>query len=532
MNNRVIDRLVERMQAMGVKHIYGVPGGGSSLDLIEAAARVGIEFVLCRSETAAALMAAVGAELTDIPGVVLTGIGPSAASVVNGIAYASLERAPLILITDTDEQNKALSPHQVFDQLALFAPICKGGLRLDAENAATGIDRLIDATLTHPRGPVHFDLSVKNARASIKPSRSDETETESLVPDQSATAEDIARLLRDSQRPVLLVGLQTRQRALSEQLRRFSERLNCPVLVSYKAKGVVAESDPLFVGTFTGATAESELLARADLILSVGLDPIEMIPSPWRYDAPVVVIMQGVSDAFPFSAKASLDGDLTSNIDALTASVNRSTWTLDEIAGLRTGLRERLSLKGEHHTADTVIDTLASLSPDARLTVDAGAHMFSAMARWPAAKAHDVLKSNGLSTMGYALPAAIASGLVDPERPVIAVTGDGGMLMCLAELSTATRLNISLTVVVLNDAALSLIDIKQQHNEHPVNGVRYAPVDFAEVARGMGCKAWKVNADESLEQVLELALASAGTKLVDVTVDPSGYAGQLAALRR
>ena len=118
--------------------------------------------------------------------------------------------------------------------------------------------------------------------ASIKPSQSDETGIETLVPDRSETVNDIARLLRDSLRPVLIVGLQTRQRALSEQLRRFSERLNCPVLVSYKAKGVVAESDPLFVGTFTGATAESELLARADLIISVGLDPIEMIPLPWR----------------------------------------------------------------------------------------------------------------------------------------------------------------------------------------------------------------------------------------------------------
>ena len=102
MTKTVVDALVARFRELGVERMFGVPGGGSSLDLIEAAGRVGIDFVLCRTETAAALMAAVGAELTDVPGVVLTGIGPSAACVDNGVAYASLERAPLIVITDTD----------------------------------------------------------------------------------------------------------------------------------------------------------------------------------------------------------------------------------------------------------------------------------------------------------------------------------------------------------------------------------------------------------------------------------------------
>ena len=534
MTRTVVELLVARFQELGVERMFGVPGGGSSLYLIEAAGRVGIDFVLCRTETAAALMAAVSAELTEAPGVVLTGIGPSAASVVNGIAYASLERAPLILITDAAEKDDKLSPHQIFDQQALFAPITKGRLRLTAGNVCTDLEPLIQSTLVDPRGPVHIDLSAKDAHAHVgEKSSSPASVPQESVPANATAAKDIAGLLAESRRPVLIVGLQARRLGIPKKLRRLAARLSCPVLVSYKAKGVMAENDPLFVGAFTGATAEGETLAQADLIIALGLDPIEMIPSPWTYEAPVMVVMQGMSNAFPFNPEVCLDGDLTANIDTLINASVASNWGVSEIGDLRARLRERVSLAGGHHTADSIVDALAKAAPaGARLTVDAGAHMFSAMARWPAMQAHDVLKSNGLSTMGFALPAAIASYLNDPDRPVIALTGDGGMLMCLAELSTAAGLNIPVTVVVLNDAALSLIDIKQQHLQHPVSGVRYPAVDFAAAARGLGCQAWSVAADESIEDVLPLALSTRGPSLIDVTTNPSGYRDQLAALRK
>jgi acetolactate synthase-1/2/3 large subunit len=216
--------------------------------------------------------------------------------------------------------------------------------------------------------------------------------------------------------------------------------------------------------------------------------------------------------------------------------VTPSDWTQGEIAGLRERLRAALRLEGEGHTAETLIQAAiaaaqATSAPWPRLTVDAGAHMFSPMAIWPATAADDVLKSNGLSTMGFALPAAIASSLAEPARPVLAVTGDGGLLMCLAELSTAARLGCRLCVLVLNDAALSLIDVKQQRQQRPSNGVRTPPVDFAAAARGLGCKAWSVAAGEPLESVLRSAFAEDGPTLIDVTTDPSGYGAQLAALR-
>lgn len=533
MMETVVDRLAARFRTLGVERMFGVPGGGSSLDLIEAAGRVGIDFVLCRTETAAALMAAVSAELTGVPGVVLTGIGPSAASVVNGVAYASLERAPLILITDASEKDDSLSPHQVFDQQALFAPITKGTLRLSEENAGSALDMLIQSTLVDPRGPVHLDLTAKAARAQIPPlSGAQDMAPPEKTPDGEDSFSEMARLLSRSRRPVLVVGLQARRAGISDKLRQLVDRLGCPVLTSYKAKGVMAEDDPRFVGLFTGATAEKDTLSEADLILTLGLDPIEMIPSPWVYAAPVGVVLQGPWDGFPFTAAVHLDGDLATAIGNLAEIASGSDWRMAEITELRERMRERLSLTGAGHTADSIVDALAKAAPaGTRLAVDAGAHMFSAMARWPAAHPHDVLKSHGLSTMGFALPAAIASYLADPGRPVIALTGDGGMLMCLAELSTAARLNVPVTVVVLNDAALSLIDIKQQRQQHPVSGVRYPPVDFAEAARGLGCQAWTVGADESIEDILPLAFSAKRPSVIDVTTNPSGYGDQLAALR-
>ena len=140
----------------GVRRAFGVPGGASSLDVIDAFAAEGIDFVLTHGETAATLMAAVTAELGGAPGVVVTGVGPGAASAVNGIAYAALERAPVLLVTDALAEaapgHHAL--HQRFDQRALFAPLVKGYARPEPGDGPNGIDRLLDTAMAHPAGPV------------------------------------------------------------------------------------------------------------------------------------------------------------------------------------------------------------------------------------------------------------------------------------------------------------------------------------------------------------------------------------------
>lgn len=519
------------LSSHGVKRIFGIPGGGSSLDLIDAAAREDIEFVLCRTETAAAIMAAVTGELTGIPGVVLTGIGPGAASVVNGIAYASLERAPIVVITDAHDETAVAPPHQIFDQQALFAPISKAQCRLTPATGAADFERLFDLAAAEPPGPVHFDLSAKDAAAPTEPAPP-ATPAAPRIPDDAALTA-AADLVAAARRPVLVVGHQCRTGHRATAANRLCVALGGPAMTTYKAKGVVSEDGPHFVGLFTNAKLDHAVLRRADLIVFCGVDPVEMIPGTWPHDVPVVVLSETPGLAWPFTPAAEIAGSVADSAAYLTGIAAGSGWPDDEIAVSRRSIIDALAnTGGDGRSPDAVIDAVAAAAPSgARLAVDAGAHMFSAMARWPARLPHDVMKSNGLSTMGFAVPAALASWLEQPDRHTVAITGDGGMMMCLAELSTAVRLNAALTVVVLNDAALSLIDIKQQRQQRPPLGVRYPRADFATAARGMGCASWTVAALDPLEFALAEAFETDGPTLVDVSVDPSGYRDQLIALR-
>jgi acetolactate synthase-1/2/3 large subunit len=526
----VAEAIAADLAARGVKRMFGVPGGGSSLDLIDAGAQAGIEFVLCRTETAAAIMAAVTGELTGVPGVVLTGIGPGAAAVVNGIAYASLERAPVLLITDAHEQDKTAPPHQIFDQRALFAPISKAQVRLTPENVAD-FGMLAMRAAAEPPGPVHIDLSAADAAAAAEPVRP----PESARPETNADDSSIARaadLIAGARRPVLIVGHQARPADRAAAVQALAAALGGPAMTTYKGRGVIPHDAPEFAGTFTGSKSDGIVLSEADLILFCGADPVEIIPGRWGYEAPVVVIGETGGLAWPFEPAAEIVGSVAAAAAALAETAGGAGWTDAEIAGLRARLFAAGELSGNGHTAQSVIEALSASAPaETRLTVDAGAHMFSAMTRWPARTPFDVLKSNGLSTMGYAVPASIASRLEQPDRPVVAVTGDGGMMMSLSELSTAARLGLRMTVVVVNDAALSLIDIKQQRQQRPPLGVRYPETDFASAARSLGCAGWRVGRDDALAPAIEEALAFDGPAVVDVTADPSGYRDQMIGLR-
>ena len=445
----------------GVRRMFGVPGGGSSLDLIQAGAGAGIDFVLARTETAAAIMAATAAELTGVPGVVLTGLGPGAAAVTNGLAHAHLDRAPLVAITDAyPPPVAAFVTHQRIDHAALFVPLIKGSLSLTAATPHSEVRRLLDLALRPPRGPVHIDLSGAAAAESMTGEQpaGEEMPAPAIGPWQ---VERARALLTDAERPVLLIGLEARGAA--DAARALASELGGPVLTTWKAKGTVADDHPLFVGLVTGGAAEAACLEGADLIVQFGLDPVELIPQPWRYAAPVVDLAEAVREAYYVRPAASLIGPLDQGAAALSGIVGRSAWTDSAIRGHRKRMSAAYVVApspalGPQEVVDAALETAPA---GCRATIDAGAHMFPVIARWPAREPHAVLISNGLATMGFALPAAIASALAEPERRVIAFAGDGGLAMCLGELATAAEQGCAIMVVVFNDAALSLIDVKQ-----------------------------------------------------------------------
>jgi acetolactate synthase-1/2/3 large subunit len=529
--------LAQALKERGVSRAFGVPGSGACLDVMAALHDEGIEFVLTQGESAAAIMAAVTAELSGAPGVVITGLGPGAASAVNGIAYAALERSPVVLVSDcADDGMEPWITYQRLDQGALYAPLTKAYSRLRAEDGRAAIETLLDTARAHPRGPVHIDLGAAQAVARVSDPAPAAAGTDAAMTGKG----DVARaraLISECERPVIIAGLEARDDGATGALRALAETLDCPVLVTYKAKGVISDEDPRTVGLFTGATVESDCLKQADLIVFYGLDPVEIIPRPWTYAAPVLTVSP-VAHHLPVEPAVSVIGPLAHSAEALREAARistwTSTWTAAEIAALRDTFRRRIAIPAgaPGRSAQTVVEAVAAAKPpEARVTIDSGAHMFSAMTFLDARAPGDVLTSNGLSTMAYALPAAIAAALDEPERGAVALIGDGGMMMCLSELATAQRLGCRVAVVVFNDAALSLIDIKQRKRGLESRGVRYPRIDMAAAARALGCRAWNVGADGALAPVLAEAFSSDGPTLVDVDVDPSGYADQLDALR-
>lgn len=519
--------IVEALAARGTRRIFGIPGGGSSLQLIEAADRAGLDFVLTRTETAAVLMAAVTGELTGTPGVALTGIGPGAASAVNGVAYAWLEKAPAILLTD----GPASSLHQAFDQNALFAPITKRQGRLRPESGATDIASAIDLAHEPPFGPVQFDLTASDAAAGSSAAPELARQSGPASPAE-ADIGSARRLLEKSRYPVVIAGLDARRGDAADAVRALVAALGCPALATYKAKGVISDTDPQMAGLFTGAAAEGEILDRADLIVLLGHDPVEMIPGEWRYSAPVLDIT-AYDRALPTMTPAvRLVGPLGALLGELAKDASPGQWDRAQIEELRAAFARRIALRGAGHTAESITAALNREAPQGtRLTVDAGAHMISTLSTWQASEAFGALKSNGLSTMGFAVPAAIASALHEPARRVVAVTGDGGMMMSLSELATAVEHGCDIVIAVVNDAALSLIDIKQQRQQYASRGVRYPITDFAACARALGCRAWRVGEGDALEPVVADAFSAPGPALIDIVSNADGYGDQLAALR-
>jgi len=533
----IAELLADALAAHGVARIFGVPGGGSSLDVMEAAAGKGIEFVLTRTESAAVMMAAATADLAGTLGAALTTKGPGVANAANGMACAALDRSPVMLITDGfTAQESGYVTHQVFDQGGMLAPLAKRSSRLESEDVATEIRDLIELAKTPPFGPVHVEIAGAHGRRPVAAGKSGFSPANREADTDEDALEQAGELIRKASRPVIVAGLEARGGGVASRLRALAEALRCPVLTTYKAKGVLDDQHEQYVGIFTSGNAESECVEQADLIVLCGLDPVELLRIPWRYESPVVDIGEVRHPVHYVEPAAGAYGPIAAALARLKHGLSESDWRLSEIAELRRRLAARLEYPqcaglGPQQVVELAARAARDAGVSPRIAVDAGAHMFSAMAFWPAARPQDVLISNGLATMAYALPAAIASALHEPQRPAVAFTGDGGLLMCLGELSVAVQQAARLVVIVFNDQSLSLIDIKQQQRGLPERGVRWKPPDFAATMEGLGGRGFRVDNAADYHAAVAEALRNEGPSLIDARVNPEGYLAQMETLR-
>ena len=507
--------------------VFGVPGGGNNLELVGAAETAGLRFVLAHGEGAAAIMAATYAELTGVPSACVVTRGPGAASVVNGVAHALLDRQPLLVVTDTvGAADRGRISHQQLDQAALFGAVTKWSAVLGGDCPEETV-RTALAVARQPRpGPVHLDFDPSSSASAPSPPAPPPSHGDMAV---------AAALLAGAHRPVLLAGVGARP--FEAEVRALVGGTEVPVLMTYKAKGVVPESWPNAAGLLTGATAEAGVLHGADLIVAVGVDAVELIPNPWPYPAAVLSLCEWPEDHPYFEPACELVGATGARLGELATHL-REDWPEGSGRAARREVAARLerasanSASGGASPYEVVEGARRGAPPGSPATVDAGAHMLVAMPLWDTGAAGELLVSSGLATMGFALPAAIASALAAPHRRTVCLTGDGGLEMQLAELETAVRLRLPITVVVFNDSTLSLIAIKQRPQGHGGAGaVRYRDTDFAAIAAGFGMKAVRAASGADVAAAVQRSMGSSGPVLVDVRVDPSSYPQILDAIR-
>lgn len=533
-STRFVDWLAADLARRGSRFAFGVPGGGTTLDLLLSLQVAGLRSVVTAREDAAVIMAGVAGRLAQAPGVAFTTKGPGLASAANGLASALLDRMPVLAVTENfDRDELAYLTHQVFDQAGFAAGLFDNtpgtaGPVVGADSAE--VAAALDGMMRTPMGPA---LLLGDPDRMTAPAAHPVMQ---LTPPSELDANALDRattLLAGARRPVIVAGLEATMPDSAAGVRRLAEALGAPVLVTYMAKGVVADDHPLFAGIFTGGAIEQACVASADLIILAGLDPVELIRKPWPYSAPVLDLSACAYAPHYVTPEVRVAGPVSTSTQALAAVAGQADWGAAEVARhldrFRTGMS--MATNGCLSAAGVVDAAVAAFVERPRLTVDAGAHMFSACAFWPCAEPLDLLISNGLASMGFAVPAAIAAALHDPARGALAMTGDGGLLMCLGELKTIAALGANVTVIVFNDAALSLIDIKRQQRQMPDLGLSWPAPDFAAIAGGFGFETWTARTESEMRHACSAAARSLGPRLIDARIDPSGYPNQLRSLR-
>jgi acetolactate synthase-1/2/3 large subunit len=525
MNNAEL--IVRTLRAAGVKHGFGIPSG-NVLPLMDAMRTGGLPFVLTAHEGSAAFAADVTGRLTGAPGLCIATLGPGATNLATGVGSAWLDRSPMIAITcnvPTAQFGRRIQ--MAIDHHALFGPITKATLPLRPGRVASTVAEAIALALSEPCGPVHLDLPEDVATAPT-------TEAVPAIPAVGrapvATAEALERaaeLIRNARRPVAVVGASAMRLRNADLLRQVIERHRLPFATTTMAKGLVDETHPLALGCIERARRQiqREFLRAADLIVGLGYDVVEVEYEAWIGKVPLLAIDVDAVDADGSVAIAhQVVGDLDASLEGLgRAAPGEREWGADVARShadhFQRALRPATQGFVPHHAIDVVREVLPR---DGILAFDVGAHTHQIASQWTTYAPRTFLITNGWSSMGFGIPAAIAAKLAQPERPVLAVVGDGCFQMTCGEVAVARRLGLALPIVVLDDGWLSLIQVKQERRSLEVYGTEtgHAPDTPAHY---FGVPAVGVRSAEDLAKALQNAFAVDHPTVIEARVDPAHY---------
>jgi acetolactate synthase-1/2/3 large subunit len=509
----------------GVKYVFGLPGGEVTA-FMDACRRCDIRFVLAGHESSAAIIAQVVGQMSGTPGVCTATLGPGATNLATGIANAFLDRSPVLaVVAQIPAPAYPSMTHQRVAIHEMYAPITKRVSVLGEGNTGDVVRESLALALAPRPGPVMLilpsDVAVEECAS---PSSVPPSEVTAGAATPVRLAEIQARISR-AERPLVLVGLGAPPQS-APAVRAFVNALGAPFLITPKARGIVAEDSPLFLGVASGMAIDRDIVATiraADLVIGIGFDPVEA-DKTWFTEIEAVAI-DSVSMVEGAYRPLEEIGDIATLLAELQSSLaGPKPWPADLLAARRRAIERTPMVAANGASPLGLLQGLRSRFPaDGILTCDVGSHKLLAGQFWRSNRPGTFLMSNGLSGMGFGIPAAIGAQLVHPDRAVMALVGDGGMLMMMHDLALVRELNLPLAIVVLKDNSLSLIRLSQERRGYPPCGVDFTAPDFPAIAKAFGIAGWRARSVAEAQAAVESALTRREPLLLEVPVDMREY---------
>jgi len=529
---RACDLLVECLEAEGVEYVFGIPGE-ETLDLNDALDRSSIAFVPVRHEQAAGYMADMVGRLTGRAGVCLGTLGPGALNLITAVADAQLDRAPLVALTgqgNTERLHK--ESHQYVDLVEVMRPVTKWNTRVAVPEIVPEVVRkAFKVAEGATPGATHLELpedvmAMPAAGAALP--HHDAQPCEPSRDDRMLAAESVCR----ASRPIVLAGNGVVRTRAVPALREFARATGIPVAETFMGKGAIDNRDPLWLGTVGLQERDYELagFGDADVVIAVGYDLVEHAPEHWnpRGDMTIVVIDSAPAEIdASYSPAAELVGDIAHVLRRVAGECEgrRSVASPPQSRLRELVLRHLGDARDDEHfpvrPPRALHELRDALGPEDLLVSDVGLHKLWIGRMFPAYEPNTVLISNGLAGMGFALPSAIAAKLVHPDRQVVTVSGDGGVMMNIQELETAARLGTAIVNVVWEDRQFGSIVWKQEQHFGRHFGTDFCNPDFVALAASFGLPAWRCESAEDFGARLRHALTLDVPSLIVLPIDYS-----------
>jgi acetolactate synthase-1/2/3 large subunit len=529
------DLFVKCLVNEGVKYIFGVPGEENE-DLLFSLEGSGIKFIPTRHEQGAAFIANVWGRLTGTAGVCLSTLGPGATNLLTGVADANMDKAPLVAITGQGGTSRThLESHQYLDIINMLRPITKWNTSVANPGVIPEVVRKAFkiAEMEKP-GATHIEISedIASLPASIDSKIISPKKVRRPSPDYKAINASV-EIIKKAKRPLILAGNGAIRKLASKQLLRLVERHNIPVVSTFMGKGAISDKNMYSLLTIGLGFSDyiMEAMQKADLVIAVGYDIAEYSPQNWNSDGNKSIVHIDFVPAEIYTSYPPLV--------EVVADISATLWELNErLKNESLGfdkewfkpIRERVlkdiasyDLTEEvNFTIPGVLNIVRSLlNEDGLLLSDVGSHKMWIARNFPTYCPNGCIISNGLASMGFSLPGAIAASLIDPTRQVVAAMGDGGFLMNSQELETAKRLGVAFTTLVFNDNDYGLISWKQQMSRGKSTGTTIENPDIKAYAESFGIKGYRPTTLAELKSQLELTIRGKELSVMEIKVDSS-----------